>query len=209
MLDATSLNMVGLSLRKATSADREELDRLRRLSLERLMVPSLSGPQRRTLYEYTTFDPRLIQDGTYYVLEVGGRITASGGWSRRGALSPRVGAAAAEERVLDPSRDPAAIRAMYTHPDFARLGLGSVLLAAAEAAARLAGFGRAELIATSAGRELYLARGWKDVGRITLGPDDGSAIETSLMERTLRPHADRAGMAAGPSKLQATGVSGW
>jgi GNAT superfamily N-acetyltransferase len=47
---------------------------------------------------------------------------------------------------------------MYTHPDFARMGLGTILLAAAETAARLAGFRRAELIATSAGRELYRAR---------------------------------------------------
>ncbi len=65
-------------------ADIAELDRLRRLSLERLMAPSLNECQRRTLYEYTEFDPRLIRDGTYYVLEVGGRLAASGGWSRRG-----------------------------------------------------------------------------------------------------------------------------
>lgn len=185
MLDATFAQTIGLSLRKATPTDRAELDRLRRLSLRRLMAPSLTEPQRRTLHEYTEFDPRLIEDGTYYVLEVDGQIAASGGWSRRGALSPRGCCAVAPERVLDPSRDPAAIRAMYTHPDFARLGLGTILLAASEAAARLAGFRRAELIATSAGRALYLARGWREVRRISLGPDDGSAIDASLMERTL------------------------
>ena len=173
------------------------------------MAPSLSEPQRRTLYEYTEFDPRLIEDGTYYVLEVGGRIVASGGWSRRGALSLRGGHAAAPKRILDPLRDPAAIRAMYTHPDFARLGLGSILLAASESAVRLAGFGRAELVATSAGRKLYLARGWKEVERITLGPDDGSAIEASLMERALRPPPAQAETAAnGSSKPQAIGIAG-
>jgi hypothetical protein len=98
---------------------------------------------------------------------------------------------------------------MYTHPDFARLGLGSILLAAAESAARLAGFGWAELIATSAGRALYLARGWREVGRITLGPDDGSAIQASLMERALgRLAAQAETAAAGSWKLQATGSSG-
>jgi GNAT superfamily N-acetyltransferase len=209
MLDATPGYTIGLNLRSAMPTDSDELARLRPLSLQRLMAPSLSEPQRRTLHEYTEFDPRLIQDGTYYVLEVDGRIAASGGWSRRGALSPRGGHAAAQERFLDPSRDPAAVRAMYTHPDFARLGLGSILLAAAETAARLAGFARAELSATSAGRQLYLARGWRDVKRITLGPDDGSAIEASLMERALRPPAGQAGTApSGPSKLQATGASG-
>jgi GNAT superfamily N-acetyltransferase len=109
------------------------------------MAPSLTEPQRRTLYEYTAFDARLIDDGTYYVLEVDGRIAASGGWSRRAALVRRAGGDAAPERFLDARSDSAAIRAMYTHPDYARLGLGSILLAAVEAAARLAGFGRAEL----------------------------------------------------------------
>jgi GNAT superfamily N-acetyltransferase len=74
---------------------------------------------------------------------------------------------------------------MYTHPDFARMGLGTNLLAAAETAARLAGYRRAELIATSAGRELYLTRGWREASRITLGPDDGSAIVAFLMQRDL------------------------
>jgi GNAT superfamily N-acetyltransferase len=208
MLDATPVHTVGLGLRTATAADHEDLARLRLLSLQRLMAPALSETQRRTLHEYTEFDPRLVEDGTYYVLEVDGRIVASGGWSRRGALSPR-GGDTAQEQVRDPSRDPAAIRAMYTDPDLARLGLGSILLAAAETAARLAGFGRAELIATAAGRELYLARGWRETTRITLGPDDGSAIEASLMERSLRSPTGQAKTAtAGPSKLHATGVSG-
>lgn len=198
MLVATFAQHGGLGLRRATPLDCGELDRLRRLSLERLMAPSLTEPQRRTLYEYTAFDARLIDDGTYYVLEVEGRVVASGGWSRRGALSPRGCHAAAPERFLDPSRHPAAIRAMYTHPDFARIGLGSILLAASEASARLAGFCKAELIATSAGRKLYRARGWREVERIMLGPDDGSAIEASLMERALRmPLAQAETAAAG------------
>jgi GNAT superfamily N-acetyltransferase len=209
MLDATFNNPGGLGLRQATASDREELEVLRRLSLQRLMASSLTEPQRKTLYEYTALDPRLIDDGTYYVLKIDSRIAASGGWSRRAALVRRVGDNAGPEQFGDPRSDPAAIRAMYTHPDYARLGLGSILLATAEAAARLAGFGRAELIATSAGRQLYLARGWREVRRITLGPDDGSAIEASLMERAFQPPALQAGTAiAGSSKLQATGISG-
>jgi GNAT superfamily N-acetyltransferase len=209
MLDATFARPGGLGLRRATPRDREELEALRRLSLQRLMAPSLTEPQQRTLYEYTALDARLIDDGTYYILDVDSRIAASGGWSRRAALVRRPGGDAAPERFLDASSDPAAIRAMYTHPDFARLGFGSILLAAAEAAARLAGFGRAELIATSAGRELYLARGWRQMRRIRLGPDDGSAIEASLMERTLgTPAAQDEKAATGSSKPQATAVSG-
>jgi GNAT superfamily N-acetyltransferase len=155
------------------------------LSLQGLLAPSLAASQRRTLHAYTRFDPHLVEDGTYHVLEIDGRIAASGGWSRRAALIRGPGETSAEERFLDPSCDAAAVRAMYTHPDFARMGLGTILLATAEAAARLAGFRRAELIATSTGRALYLARGWRDVSHITLGPDDGSAIDVFLMQRNL------------------------
>lgn len=209
MLDATFAHPDSLGLRRAAPSDREALDHLRRLSLERLMAPTLTEPQRRTLYAYTAFDGRLIGDGTYFVLEIDGRIAASGGWSRRAALVNHRGDDVPPERFLDARHDPAIIRAMYTHPDYSRLGLGSILLAAAEAAARLAGFGRAELIATSAGRELYLARGWRVVRRIALGGDDDSAIEASLMERALRSSARQADAGADSSRLQVTGVSGW
>jgi len=185
MLDTTRLEAARIALGKAGPQDRDALERLRLLSLQRLLEPSLLTAQRRTLRAYTEFDPRLVEDGTYYVLEVNGRIAASGGWSRRAALVRRAGDIPGKERFLDPSCDPAAVRAMYTHPDFARMGLGTILLAAAETGARLAGFRRAELIATSAGRELYLARGWREASRITLGPDDGSAIDAFLMQRDL------------------------
>jgi GNAT superfamily N-acetyltransferase len=185
MLDTTRVEAADIVLRTARPRDRDALDRLRLLSLQRFLDPTLSASQQRTLREHTQFDPRLVEDGTYFVLEVGGRIAASGGWSRRAALVRRAGDTAEEERFLDPSCDPAAVRAMYTHPDFARMGLGTILLAFAETAARLAGFRRAELIATTAGRGLYLARGWRDVSRIALGPDDGSAIDAFLMQRDL------------------------
>ena len=44
---------------------------------------------------------------------------------------------------------------MYTDPDYVRRGIGRMVLAANEAAARAAGFKRAELMATLAGEPLY------------------------------------------------------
>ncbi|SPH16548.1 hypothetical protein DEA8626_00058 [Defluviimonas aquaemixtae] len=185
MLDTHFNNAAALQLRRATPLDREELDRLRRLSLERLLSPMLSAAQQRTMIAHSPFDPRLVGDGTYFVVEIGGRIVASGGWSRRVALFRRHGEEEPEDRFLDPAKDAAAVRAMYTHPDFARRGLGSILLAAGEAAARLAGFKRAELIATPAGRKLYLARGWREIDRVLVGPRGAASIEASLMEKLL------------------------
>jgi GNAT superfamily N-acetyltransferase len=185
MLDVNLIPATGLQLRRATQADQSELEDLRQISLDRLLAPLLRRQQLPALYEHTQLDPCLVQDGTYYVVEVDGRIAASGGWSRRAALFGSAGGNAPQGRPLDTSRDAVAVRAMYTHPDFTRIGLGSILLATSETAARLAGFRRAELLATPTGRELYLARGWRDVKPITLGPDDGSGIDASLMERAL------------------------
>jgi GNAT superfamily N-acetyltransferase len=62
--------------------------------------------------------------------------------------------------LLDPQVDAARIRAFFVHPDFARRGLGKVLLAYCEAAARSKGFRAAELMATLTGVPLYAACGY-------------------------------------------------
>ena len=53
----------------------------------------------------------------------------------------------------------ARIRAFFVHPDFARRGLGTLLLDACESAARERGFRAAELMATLPGERLYSVRG--------------------------------------------------
>lgn len=66
-----------------------------------------------------------------------------------------------DSALLDPEKDAARIRAMYTHPAFARRGVGRLVLELCEGAARAAGFSRTELIATMAGAPLYSACGYK------------------------------------------------
>jgi GNAT superfamily N-acetyltransferase len=55
---------------------------------------------------------------------------------------------------------------MYTNPAFVRRGVGRAVLAACEAAAADAGFGRVELMATMAGQPLYLAAGYTPIEAI-------------------------------------------
>jgi GNAT superfamily N-acetyltransferase len=50
---------------------------------------------------------------------------------------------------------------MYTHPDFARRGVGRLILTLCEAAARAEGFRRLELMATMSGRPLYASYGFE------------------------------------------------
>ncbi len=105
-------------------------------------------------------DSQLIADGTYFVLEDGGRIAAAGGWSRR--VTPYGGdhSAGRDAALLDPARDAARVRAMYTHPDYVRRGLGRRILDLCHAAAAREGFTRSELTATLAGAPLYRAAGY-------------------------------------------------
>ena len=110
-------------------------------------------------------DTQLIADGKNVVVEdVDGRVFFCGGWSFRATLYGGDHAGALRNAAsLDPATDPARIRAMYTDPDFTRRGIGRIVLSANEAAARAAGFARAELMATLAGEPLYVACGYAPI----------------------------------------------
>ena len=112
-------------------------------------------------------DTQLIADGTYYLFEIDGRLAGCGGWSFRATLyGGDHGGALRDARRLDPATDAARIRAMYTDPDFTRRGVGRCILARCEAAARAAGFRRAEMMATLAGEPLYRACGYLTIERV-------------------------------------------
>jgi GNAT superfamily N-acetyltransferase len=185
MLDMQPTACGAIRLRTAQHKDRIALDSLRIRSLEGILSPMLTTAQQRTMHEYSPFDPKLIDDGTYYVLEIDSQIAACGGWSRRAARIRSKSGGFEPDRFLDPETEAAGIRAMYTDPYFARRGLGTLLLTAAETGARLAGFRRAELISTPSGRRFYLSCGWREKERFIVGKDDGSGVQASRMEKTL------------------------
>jgi GNAT superfamily N-acetyltransferase len=105
-------------------------------------------------------DTQLIADRTYFIVESEGHIAGSGGWSRRATLFGGDHSAGRDAALLDPAKDAARVRAMYTNPDFARRGVGRMILGLCEAAARAEGFMRVELAATLAGEPLYRACGY-------------------------------------------------
>jgi GNAT superfamily N-acetyltransferase len=110
-------------------------------------------------------DAQLIDDGTYYIVECDGRLAGCGGWSRRATLYGGDHSAGRDSALLDPARDPARVRAMYTHPDFTRRGVGRLVLSLCESAAAAEGFTRLELMSTLAGAPLYRAAGFVELGR--------------------------------------------
>ncbi|MCB1470811.1 MAG: GNAT family N-acetyltransferase [Rhizobiaceae bacterium] len=174
-----------LVIRTATHEDRQTLQALQSASTERLLDPFLTESQRRTMRQIAPFDHRLIVDGTYYVAEVDGAVAASGGWSKRAALYRSADEPGSGDRFLDPRADAAIVRAMYTHPAYARRGLGALVLSTALVAARMSGFRRAELLATPAGRDFYVANGWSIEEEVPVGPDERCAVPGYRMSRAL------------------------
>ena len=132
-------------------------------------------------------DSQLIADGTYFVVEaIGGDgmvIAGCGGWSKRKTLFGSDRGSGREDDLLDPRRDNARIRAFFVDPDWARRGVGSMLLDACESAATRAGFRGFELGATITGERLYSARGYRTVDRIEVTLGNGATLPVIRMRK--------------------------
>ncbi|HET6221874.1 MAG TPA: GNAT family N-acetyltransferase [Dongiaceae bacterium] len=129
-------------------------------------------------------DSQLIDDRTYFVVEEGGRLAGCGGWSRRATMYGGDRSPGRDAALLDPAKDPARVRAMYTHPAFVRRGVGRLILSLCESAARTEGFVRAELVATLAGEPLYRACGYQATERF-VADRGGMAVPLVRMSKAL------------------------
>ncbi|MCL6739890.1 GNAT family N-acetyltransferase [Sphingomonas sp. RB56-2] len=178
--------MTILTHRLAIPDDLPALRALMTRAIERLQDDFLSPEQVRASHKVMGLDTQLVLDGTYFVVELDGRIVGSGGWSWRATLYGGDDSIVTREPVaLDPATDAAKIRAMYTDPDFARRGIGSTVLRLCEEAARKAGFARAEMMATMAGEPLYRAFGYLPVEPVLSAPIDGVQVPLLRMEKAL------------------------
>jgi GNAT superfamily N-acetyltransferase len=131
-------------------------------------------------------DTQLIDDGTYFVVESDGVVAGCGGWSRRATLYGGNQTPGRDSKLLDPSVDPARVRAMYTHPAFARRGVGRLILSLCEAAAASEGFTRLELMSTLSGEPLYAACGFRPLERL-LEATGGAPVPLVRMEKPVDP----------------------
>lgn len=154
------------SIRPATADDTAVLLPLMEAAIEVLQAGYLHQDQIEASKAIMGIDRLLIDDGTYFVVELDGIVAGCGGWSRRGTLYGGDHSAGRDAALLDPATDPARVRAMYTHPAFARRGVGRLVLETCEAAAAAEGFRALELMATRSGRPLYEAFGFTPVEEI-------------------------------------------
>ncbi|KAF1996181.1 hypothetical protein P154DRAFT_566208 [Amniculicola lignicola CBS 123094] len=112
-------------------------------------------------------DTLLIHDSTYFILHPSSSpstICACGGWSFRQTL---FGADSAPGRLpaTRPLTSRASIRAIFTHPDFARQGLGTMVMRYCEEKAQGAGYRGLEMGSTLTGVGLYERCGYVKSGR--------------------------------------------
>jgi GNAT superfamily N-acetyltransferase len=152
-----------LRLRLARPDDMPALSALMDRAIGELLQAFLPPEGVAASYEIMGLDTQLVADGTYFVVEDAGEVAGCGGWSRRATMFGGDHSAGRDAALLDPKVDAARVRAMYTHPDHARKGVGRLILDACEAAARAEGFSRVEMAATMGGVPLYRACGYHDL----------------------------------------------
>lgn len=158
--------MTSLRLRIAVEDDIEALREVMRMAIAELQKGFLSPDELAASFDIMGLDTQLIVDRTYFAVEDWGAsgmptIVGCGGWSRRRTLFGGDHSAGRDAALLDPGRDAAKVRAMYTHPAHARRGVGRLVLDACEKAAAAEGFTRLEMAATLAGVPLYEACGYR------------------------------------------------
>jgi len=159
--------MGGLTSRLAGPEDIPVLTSVMAAAIGELQRSFLTSAQIEASRAIMGLDRQLIADGTYFIVEADGEIAGCGGWSRRATLYGGDHSPGRDAALLDPAVDPARVRAMYTHPSFARRGVGRLILELCEAAARAEGFARLELMATLSGRELYGRCGFVEIEQVT------------------------------------------
>ncbi len=172
-------------LRKAVADDIPALEKLIEASVRGLQAGDYTPVQiEAALRTVFTVDSQLIKDGTYFVVEQDGEMIGCGGWSQRKTLCGGDHHGVRENALMDPLQDAAKIRAIFVHPLWARRGIGSLLLKAAEEAAMAAGFRRLEMGATLTGVPVYLRRGYRKTETMTVPLENGVTLPVVRMEKS-------------------------
>jgi GNAT superfamily N-acetyltransferase len=177
-------------IRKACSDDIPRLREVIEASVRGLQAGDYTPAQiEGALQSVYGVDSQLITDGTYFVVEVQQEpstlIVACGGWSHRRTLYGGDQFAAREDSLLDPARDAAKIRAFFVHPEWARRGLGTLILEACENAAIDAGFTRLEMGATMSGVPFYRAKGYVEIEKQSAPLGNGETLAIVRMGKEI------------------------
>lgn len=179
--------VMSLTHRIATLDDLADIEALMAVSMARLLPEVLDPVQVERSSSSMGLDTLLVKDGTYFLVFEGETLVGCGGWSRRRTLFGGNHKVGRDDSLADPQTEPAKIRAMYTHPDHVRKGVGSYLIALGEAAARAEGFSAMELGSTASGLMLYERCGFVVIEDVSERYEDGVKVPTIRMRKDLEP----------------------
>jgi len=173
-----------LTHRLAQRDDLKALRALMELAISELQKSFLDENQITSSRAIMGLDTQLIDDGTYFIVESDGQLAGCGGWSRRVTMYGGDQTPGRSAALLDPAKDSARIRAMYTHPNHTRKGVGRLIISLCEDAAKAEGFTKMELVSTLSGESLYRACGFVPYENIV---DDrgGAAVPLLRMKKSL------------------------
>src|SRR5215469_4192906 len=176
-------------IRTAQIADIPVLHRLIELSVRGLQAGDYTPRQiEGALGTALGLDTQLIQDATYFVAFPAGApdtMVACGGWSPRRTLFGSDGGSGRDADLLNPATEAARIRAIFVHPEWARRGLGSLILQHCESAAVRSGFRRFEMGSTLTGVPLYRLRGYVELGRVDVPLPNGEVLPVIRMTKSI------------------------
>ena len=176
---------MNLNFRLANYEDIPVVKGLMEQSIAVLLGNYVNEEELEASFESMGLDDQLILDKTYFLINFEGVLVGCGGWSNRKTLFGGNHTPNRSNDFLDPNHDAAKIRAMYTHPDWARKGIGTFILELAEKEACNAGFKRCELMATLSGIYLYKRRGYKVDEEIFYKSKKGNSVKMYKMTKFL------------------------
>lgn len=176
-------------IRQANARDLSELRALIEQSVRGLQHNDYSPAQiEGALGHALGLDTQLVEDGTYFAavpLSNPDVIVGCGGWSYRKTLFGSDHGPNREMALLDPATEPAKIRAIFVHPDWARKGLGSLILKHCEDAAQRAGFRSLEMGSTLTGVPLYSLKGYERRESVFIPLPNGEVLPIIHMVKSL------------------------
>src|SRR5271163_3577301 len=178
-----------IQIRLARGGDIPTLHRLIEASVRGLQAGDYTPAQiEGALGGVLGLDTQLIEDQSYFIAESRddpGAVVAvgCGGWSYRKTLFGSDHGPGREAALLDPATGAAKIRAIFVHPDWARRGIGSLILQHCEGVAVAAGFRRFEMGSTLTGVPLYSLKGYRETERIAVPLPNGQAVAVVLMRK--------------------------
>ena len=173
-----------ITIEKTLNSEIPELQNLIAESVRGLSTGYYTPSQIESAIKYVFgVDTQLVTDGTYYTVRVDSRLAGCGGWSKRNTLYGGDQHKEQEDPLLNPLYDDAKIRAFFVHPDYARKGIGTMLINFCEAEAAKAGFTGFELGATLPGVPLYRAMGYEFDENTNAHLPDGKVLPIVKMRK--------------------------